>query len=139
MMASNRQRLIPLWAGAAYALLFGVLVAPEQARAGCSHYVVSQTDRLDFSLPSHLDLPVSHAAPVAPPHRRSPCAGLSCSSDPVVPPIPSPVPTRISEWGCLASLPQAGRPDRFLLLADFVRVQPILHALPIDRPPRVSS
>lgn len=139
MVASNRQRLIPLWAGAAFALLLGGLVAPEQAWAGCSHYVVSQADRLDLSLPSHLDLPVSPAAPIAPPDHRSPCAGLSCSSDPVAPPIPSPVPTRASEWGCLASLSQANRPDPFLRLADFGRVRPILHALPIDRPPRVSS
>lgn len=138
MVASNRPRVIPLWTGVAFALLLGGLIAPEKVRAGCSHYVVSQLDRLDALTPSHLDLPVLPTGPTAPADRPSPCAGLSCSRDPLVPPAPSPIPVRVGEWGCLAVMVQAERPEPFAILADSGQVRPIHHGLSIDRPPRSS-
>lgn len=138
MVASNRPRLIPLWAGVAFALLVGGLVAPEKVRAGCSHYVVSQSDQLNISTPSLLDFPVLPTRPAAPADRPSPCAGLSCSGEPLAPPVPPPIPVRVGEWGCLVIAPVAERPEPFAILADSGQVRPIHHGLSIDRPPRSS-
>ncbi len=139
MAKSTRRRLIPLWAGAALALLAGGLAAPSKAQAGCSHYVVARSDRLDITTLASLDLLVPSSDPVAPPG-PSPCAGLSCSSDPLVPPAPAPVPVRTGgEWGCLFVSSPPALPEPFLVLADLGPVHPIHHGLSIDRPPRLSG
>lgn len=136
MVVLDRMRPVPLWVGVALAVLLGGLVAPEKVQAGCSHYVVSQFDRFDPMTPSHLDLPVPPIGPTAPADLPSPCAGLSCSRDPLAPPVPSPAPIRVVEWGCLATVPNAQHPEPFSLVADSGQVRPIQHGLSIDRPPR---
>src|SRR4051794_8564399 len=73
-------------AGAVFLLLVCALAAPSEARAGCSHYVISVAARehlggvLD---PSLLGEPERESAEPAPaPGRPRPCTGPSCSGTP---------------------------------------------------------
>lgn len=136
MVTPTRKRLIPLWAGVAFALLVGGLVAPEKARAGCSHYVLAKSDGLSFATPSSLELLVPTAMPAAPVDAPLPCAGLSCSRDPLAPTVPPTIPVRVGEWGCLVVSAQLERTEPFVKRPESGSVRPIHQGLSIDRPPR---
>jgi hypothetical protein len=107
-----RKRLRRLGIGALIVLSFQVLAAPRAAWAGCSHLVVSQSDRLldlnrlDALIAASPFLTNSAGTPGAPaqpvPGRRLPCSGPSCSNR-----IPAPLSTvsqasgGLNQWGDL--------------------------------------
>jgi hypothetical protein len=138
MLRPTRRRLVPLLLGA-LTLLAGGLVAPQSAQAACNHYVIAQSDRIELTTPTDLDMLVPSSVPVTPADHPLPCAGLSCSSAPVVPPPPAPAPVRVVEWGCVFESSAASGPDSVAALTDSETVRPIHYGLSIDRPPRPST
>jgi hypothetical protein len=114
MDRASFRRLTPIAAGAWAVLLATGLVAPSQARAGCTHpYVFSKTDTVVAVADLDL-LAVGREAPEpssrAPRNAPAPCSGPACSKLPIVPvSVPSVASPRLEQWCCLAagSLSQA--------------------------------
>ena len=141
MNLALRHRLAPLWAGALAALLAGGVLAPAEARAGCSHYIVGQSEARVRSALADLEVLsfVRHdeSAPTTPADRPLPCSGPSCKSQPSAPPlIPAPPHARAELWACLdANGPQAN-PHPSLTGAERRAVHPVHRSAPPVRPPR---
>ena len=95
MKSTFCKRLRRIWIGALIAFSFPVFAVSGTAWAGCSHLVVSRSDRLldlnrlDTFIVGNSDitsLPHLPGEPAQPaPGQRLPCSGLSCSSDSPVP------------------------------------------------------
>jgi hypothetical protein len=83
MRKGHSKRLARLGTGVVVLLVVQCFCASRSAWAGCSHLVQSRSDR--FHVLDRLDLLIENGSGQSPfepsaPARRSPCAGLSCSS-----------------------------------------------------------
>ena len=143
MLTTALGRSVSPSAWALFALLACGLVVPSKARAGCSFYVLSQSDR---DHPAFLDPLLlgadgdsgEHPSP-SPSNGPRPCSGAFCSGEPSTPPTPpSSVSPQVKPWACLAipEVPTGCRLTPFLLDASDSR--PVRAGDSIFHPPRLS-
>ncbi|WP_145952072.1 hypothetical protein [Paludisphaera borealis] len=132
-----------MWVGALIALLACSHLAPSQARAGCSYYVLHRSTSGDMA--DHLDPLVSGMAMTLAgepshsdgPRRPKPCSGPSCSGWPDSPTPPSVSATKFVEpWAYLAPLWSRPEIDSALLPISSHDLCPIHRGEPIHHPPR---
>jgi hypothetical protein len=140
MRSTIVRRSVRAWAGASFALLACVLLAPSKSQAGCSHGVIvgSGQKGLDPLLdPLILGQPAAEPSPGSVPTDPRPCSGPSCSGRPAVPPAPAAAVVRFVEpWACLAVFPPLAEPGpgRYATGSDTLR--PIHSPSAIFHPPR---
>jgi hypothetical protein len=100
MTFSTLGRLARGMAGAWLALAIIGLLAPAEARAGCSSHV-SRSDANGEAAHFRLLLG-SGRLPDSRTPRTPPCSGPMCSRGPLLPLAPAPAtPVRVESWGCL--------------------------------------
>ena len=144
MMSTALGRSVSPSAWALFALLACGLIVPSKARAGCSFYVLSQSDRdhpafLDPLLLGAGDGSGEHSSPLAPSNGPRPCSGAFCSGEPSTPSsAPSSMGWQVKPWACLAvpDVPTGCRLTPFLLDASDSR--PVRAGDSIFHPPRLS-
>ena len=129
-------------AGATLLLLAIVVVAPSSASAGCSHDVVSRSERSFQRIFSDLRLfvPSSEAlsgpAPAVP-RRDLPCSGPACSQGSRVPSVPASVSSaRYLEWCCTTAVCTPCGPHLIDDLPETSPCRPLHRAEAPVRPPR---
>jgi hypothetical protein len=92
MKAFAPGKMVRSSAGVLLALLACGILAPSQARAGCSHYAIPQAiqDELANLIDPLIAGEAQQASPTdsSPEHRPKPCTGPSCSGWPASPPVP---------------------------------------------------
>jgi hypothetical protein len=126
-------------AGVVATLLALVPVAPSAARAGCSHFVTSQSDpaRLPSLVGTLLrDLAVpSDPLPIPPAQRR--CSGSWCSGQPAIPSVPAGTfEGRLGSWAWCVPVPNAASTDPSFLAAGSDTIRPLWQANDVFHPPR---
>jgi len=137
MRSDYPKRLVRWGLGVVMLLSIHEFCAPRVARAGCSHLVVSRSDRLlglhrlGASVGGDLSIVVSdewirESSPQQGPKRRSTCSGPSCSDR-----IPSPVSTSSEgsegphQWGALNTVV----PDQMVAPPDKTIDEPVLRSI----------
>lgn len=127
-------------AGALLAFLAVGVLAPE-ARAGCSHYVLSRHAALERD-GSGLDLldASDTGRPAVPVERPKPCSGVFCSGNPGLPDLPTvSVDTRPGDWGLLSEPTTVPEADSFPRHHDDDRLSPSHCGSGVFHPPRAAS
>jgi hypothetical protein len=146
MRAFTPGRLVRPLADALLVLLAWALVAPSNARAGCSQPGNGPAGRdhlagfLDPLIVAGSEAPGAPASPAATPARPRPCSGPSCSAPTAPPAAPSVAVTRSVElWACLRAVPVPAEPRPSVFPPLPCDLRPVRRGASVFHPPRPDS
>jgi hypothetical protein len=115
-------------------------LAPQVAKAGCSHLVTSKNDRgrlASLVEPLMRDL-ASQSDPLSLPRGPRPCSGAWCSGQPAAPPVPSGTfEGRLGSWAWYAPSPDEVTTAASFLSAGTVTLRPLRRGNDVFHPPRL--